>query len=155
MDQNNQNKPNKPGGGKSGGNWRGVISLICWAVLLTALISYAGTYMTNSVRQSSSVELVYGDFLDMVEDGQVESVAFDNGESILVITPKDGYSYTDSEGVTYTKTGEDDHGNILYTYLNPIGKEQQTTLRFFTLQTESNDATIARLEAAGDRKSVV
>ena len=149
MDQNNQNKPNKPGGGKSGGNWRGVISLICWAVLLTALISYAGTYMTNSVRQSSSVELVYGDFLDMVEDGQVESVAFDNGESILVITPKDGYSYTDSEGVTYTKTGEDDHGNILYTYLNPIGKEQQTTLRFFTLQTESNDATIARLEAAG------
>ena len=149
MDQNNQNKPNKPGGGKSGGNWRGVISLICWAVLLTALISYAGTYMSNSVRQSSSVELVYGDFLDMVEDGQVESVAFDNGESILVITPKDGYSYTDSEGVTYTKTGEDDHGNILYTYLNPIGKEQQTTLRFFTLQTESNDATIARLEAAG------
>ena len=149
MDQNNQNKPNKPGGGKSGGNWRGVISLICWAVLLTALVSYAGTYMTSSVRQSSPVELVYGDFLDMVEDGQVESVAFDNGESILVITPKDGYSYTDSEGVTYTKTGEDDHGNILYTYLNPIGKEQQTTLRFFTLQTESNDATIARLEAAG------
>ena len=149
MDQNNQNKPNKPGGGKSGGNWRGVISLICWAVLLTALVSYAGTYMTSSVRQSSSVELVYGDFLDMVEDGQVESVAFDNGESILVITPKDGYSYTDSEGVTYTKTGEDDHGNILYTYLNPIGKEQQTTLRFFTLQMESNDATIARLEAAG------
>ena len=149
MDQNNQNKPNKPGGGKSGGNWWGVISLICWAVLLTALVSYAGTYMTSSVRQSSSVELVYGDFLDMVEDGQVESVAFDNGESILVITPKDGYSYTDSEGVTYTKTGEDDHGNILYTYLNPIGKEQQTTLRFFTLQTESNDATIARLEAAG------
>ena len=149
MDQNNQNKPNKPGGGKSGGNWRGVISLICWAVLLTALISYAGTYMTNSVRQSSSVELVYGDFLDMVEGNQVESVAFDNGESILVITPKDGYSYTDSEGVTYTKTGEDDHGNILYTYLNPIGKEQQTTLRFFTLQMESNDATIARLEAAG------
>ena len=149
MDQNNQNKPNKPGGGKSGGNWRGVISLICWAVLLTALISYAGTYMTNSVRQSSSVELVYGDFLDMVEGDQVESVAFDNGESILVITPKDGYSYTDSEGVTYTKTGEDDHGNILYTYLNPIGKEQQTTLRFFTLQMESNDATIARLEAAG------
>ena len=149
MDQNNQNKPNKPGGGKSGGNWRGVISLICWAVLLTAIFSFAGNYMSNSVRQSSSVELVYGDFLDMVEDGQVESVAFDNGESILVITPKDGYSYTDSEGVTYTKTGEDDHGNILYTYLNPIGKEQQTTLRFFTLQTESNDATIARLEAAG------
>ena len=150
MDQNNKNKPNKPGG-RSGGNWRGVISLICWAVLLTAIFSYAGNYMTNSVRQSSSVELVYGDFLAMLEDGQAEAVAFDKDESILVITPKDGYTYTDSQGVTYTKTGEDDRGNIIYTYLNPIGKEQQTTLRFFTVQTESNDATIVRLENAGAR----
>ena len=146
MDQNNKNKPNKPGGSKSNGNWRGVISLICWAVLLTAIFSFAGNYMSNSVRQSSSVELVYGDFLAMLEDGQTEAVAFDKDESILIITPKDGYTYTDSQGVTYTKTGEDDRGNIIYTYLNPIGKEQQTTLRFFTVQTESNDATIARLE---------
>ena len=29
MDQNNKNKPNKPGGNKPGGsNWRGVISLL-------------------------------------------------------------------------------------------------------------------------------
>ncbi len=146
MDQNNKNKPNKPGGSKSNGNWRGVISLICWAVLLTAIFSFAGNYMSNSVRQSSSVELVYGDFLAMLEDSQTEAVAFDKDESILIITPKDGYTYTDSQGVTYTKTGEDDRGNIIYTYLNPIGKEQQTTLRFFTVQTESNDATIARLE---------
>ena len=149
MDQNNKNKPNKPGGNRPGGNWRGVISLICWAVLLTAIFSFAGNYMTNSVRQSSSVELVYGDFLAMLEDGQTEAVAFDNDESILVITPKNGYTYTDSQGVTYTKTGDDGRGNIIYTYLNPIGKEQQTTLRFFTVQTESNDATIARLENAG------
>ena len=149
MDQNNKNKPNKPGGNKSGGNWRGVISLICWAVILTAIISYAGTYMTSAGHSSSSVELVYGDFLAMLEDGQAEAVAFDKDESILIITPKNGYTYTDSQGVTYTKTGEDDRGNIIYTYLNPIGKEQQTTLRFFTVQTESNDATIARLENAG------
>ena len=147
MDQNNKNKPNKPGGNKPGGsNWRGVISLLCWAVILTAIISYAGTYMTSAGHSSSSVELVYGDFLDMVEAGQVDSVAFDKDESILVITPKNGYTYTDSQGVTYTKTGDDGRGNIIYTYLNPIGKEQQTTLRFFTVQTESSDATIARLE---------
>ena len=149
MDQNNKNKPNKPGRNKPGGNWRGVISLICWAVLLTALISYAGTYMTNSMRQASSVELIYSDYLDMVEDGHVDAVAFDNDASILVITPKDGYTYTDSQGVTYTKTGTDGQGNSIYTYLNPIGKEQQTTLRFFTVQKESNDATIARLDEAG------
>ena len=149
MDQNNKNKPNKPGGNKPGGsNWRGVISLLCWAVILTAIISYAGTYMTSAGHSSSSVELVYGDFLDMVEAGQVDSVAFDNDESILVITPRDGYTYTDSQGTVYTKTGTDDRGNILYVYDNPIGQEQQTTLRFFTVQKESNDATIARLEDA-------
>ena len=149
MDQNNKNKPNKPGGNKPGGsNWRGVISLLCWAVILTAIISYAGTYMTSAGHSSSSVELVYGDFLDMVEAGQVDSVAFDNDESILVITPRDGYTYTDSQGTVYTKTGADDRGNVLYTYDNPIGQEQQTTLRFFTVQKESNDATIARLEDA-------
>ena len=149
MDQNNKNKPNKPGGNKPGGsNWRGVISLLCWAVILTAIISYAGTYMTSAGHSSSSVELVYGDFLDMVEAGQVDSVAFDNDESILVITPRDGYTYTDSQGTVYTKTGADDRGNVLYTYDNPIGQEQQTTLRFFTVQKESNDATMARLEDA-------
>ena len=149
MDQNNKNKPNKPGGNKPGGsNWRGVISLLCWAVILTAIISYAGTYMTSAGHSSSSVELVYGDFLDMVEAGQVDSVAVDNDESILVIAPRDGYTYTDSQGTVYTKTGTDDRGNILYVYDNPIGQEQQTTLRFFTVQKESNDATIARLEDA-------
>ena len=114
MDQNNKNKPNKPGGNKPGGsNWRGVISLLCWAVILTAIISYAGTYMTSAGPSSSSVALVYGDFLDMVEAGQVDSVAFDNDESILVITPRDGYTYTDSQGTVYTKTGADDRGNVL------------------------------------------
>ncbi len=150
MDQNKNNKPKK-GGGKPGGNWRGVITLLCWAVLLTAIVSYAGNYMTNSVRQSSSVELVYGDFLDMIDEGKVDAVAFSNSESTLVITPKDGYAYTDDQGVTYTKSGEDDHGNAVYTFLNPIGKEQQTTLRFFTVQKESNDATVARLKDAGIR----
>lgn len=56
MDQNdNKNKR----GGKSGGSWRGVVQLVCWALLLTIVISYASTYMTSAGRQSSSVELEY------------------------------------------------------------------------------------------------
>ena len=42
MDQNNQKKPDKSGGNR-GGNLRGVVSLLCWALLLTALFSYAGS----------------------------------------------------------------------------------------------------------------
>ena len=44
MDQNNNNqKPGGPGGGKNS-NWRGFIHLICWAVLLAVLVNYAATY---------------------------------------------------------------------------------------------------------------
>ena len=38
----NDNK-NRPNGGKGGGSgsWRGVVSLVCWAMLLTIIINSA------------------------------------------------------------------------------------------------------------------
>ena len=37
MDQNdNKNKGGR--GGKNGGSWRGVVQLVCWALLLTIVI---------------------------------------------------------------------------------------------------------------------
>ena len=78
MDQNNKNK--KPGGGKNNGNWRGVLSLVCWALLLTIAISYASTYMNSAGHQASSVEIGYSDFQDMVKAGQVAAVDFDTVE---------------------------------------------------------------------------
>ena len=119
MDQND-NK-NKRGGGKSGGNWRGVVQLVCWALLLTIVISYASTYMTSAGRQASSVELEYSDFLDMLQFGDVASIDFDNAESILIITPVDGYVYTDSEGREYAKTTLED-GTHAYTVADEIGR---------------------------------
>ena len=44
-----------------------------------------------------SVELEYGEFLDMLDAGQVSAVDFDNSESILLITPADGYVYTNED----------------------------------------------------------
>ena len=80
-------------------NWRGFIHLICWAVLLAVLVSYATTYMTSMGHQASSVELEYSEFLDMLDFGKVAGVDFDNSESILIITPVDGYVYTNGEGM--------------------------------------------------------
>ena len=68
MDQNNNKKPNN----QKGNNWRGFIHLICWAVLLAVLVSYATTYMTSMGRQASSVELEYSEFLDMLDFGRSE-----------------------------------------------------------------------------------
>ena len=151
MDQND-NK-NKRGGGKNGGSWRGVVQLVCWALLLTIVISYASTYMTSAGRQASSVELEYSDFLDMLQFGDVASIDFDNAESILIITPVDGYVYTDKEGAEYKKITLED-GTAAYTVSVPAAGEsgaytqsdRPVSLRFFTVQLESYAKIIERVE---------
>ena len=85
-------------------NWRGVISLLCWAALLTIVISYASNYLGNASSHSGSAEIRYSDFLDLLEQGQVSEVQFDSTEGTLVITPAEGYVYQDQEtGLTYDK----------------------------------------------------
>ncbi len=153
MDQNdNKNKR----GGKSGGSWRGVVQLVCWALLLTIVISYASTYMTSAGRQSSSVELEYKkDFLEMLERGDIAAVDFDNSEAILIITPVDGYVYTDSEGREYKKITLED-GAAAYTVLASASEEngaysaqeRPVSLRLFTVQLESYEKVIERAEEA-------
>jgi len=141
MNPNNKKKT-PPRGGKGGSNWRGLLSMLCWAVLLTTILGYAGNYMTSAGHQASNVEVEYSEFRDMVKAQQVSGVDFDTEEAILLITPADGYVYTNDEGVIYTKSTDED-GSSVYTYLDKNGKEQQARLQLFTVQIESNDATIA------------
>ncbi|MDO4314945.1 MAG: ATP-dependent zinc metalloprotease FtsH [Oscillospiraceae bacterium] len=149
MDQNNKN--NKPGGNKGSGNWRGVVQLVCWALVLTAIIGYASTYMTSAGHSSSSVELEYSDFLDMVKSGQVVSVDFDTDEAILHITPADGYLYKTDNGTSYLKR-TDENGDPVYSVTTSNGDRlADATLDFFTVQIESNDATAALLGEYGIR----
>jgi len=144
MDQNNKNK--KPNGSKNNGNWRGVLSLVCWALLLTIGISYASTYMNSAAHSSSSIELEYSDFEAMAQSGQIEEVAFDNSEAILHITPKDGYSHTAGDDLTYLKR-TNEKGEAVYSVIagNGVGQLPDVTLDLFTVQIESNDATRAYL----------
>ena len=143
MDQNNKNQ--KPDNNKNS-NWRGFIHLICWAVLLAVLVSYATTYMTSMGRQASSMEMEYSQFLDMLDNGQVAGVDFDNSESILIITPIEGYVYTSEEGTAYTKTTFED-GTSGYTYTNAMGQEQQASLKLFTVRLQSYDAIVEHIRA--------
>ena len=144
MDQKN-NKKKKPDGGKNNGNLRGVVSLVCWALMLTIIFSYASSYMTSAGHSSSSVVIEYSDFQEMVKSGEVAAVDFDTDEDILIITPKDGYVYTDKDGMQYVKETDAD-GNPVYTFQGPVGKGQQISLEFFTVQIESNDAVVAFLQ---------
>ena len=143
MDQNNKNQ--KPDQNKNS-NWRGFIHLVCWAVLLAALVSYATTYMTSVGHQASSVELEYSEFLSMLDGGQVAGVDFDNDEAILIITPRDGYVYQDGEGTAYTKTTLED-GTSAYTFTNDLGLEQKASLELFTVQLQSYDTIVEHIRA--------
>ena len=143
-------KNNKKRGGKRGSNWRGLLSLVSWALLLTVIFSYAGDFMTGSVRHADSVELNYGEYLDMVETGQVSGVGFDNEEDILVIFPTDGYTYINEEDVKYVYSSADETYTV---YVRDAETKEyvlkQNTkpvaLELFTVQVESNDAVIAYL----------
>ena len=87
----NKNRKNGKGGG---GSWRGVVSLVGWALVLTIVVSYASSVLGSTGRQASSVNIEYSQFVEMVEDGQVEGVKFDDSEPILLITPAEGFAYT-------------------------------------------------------------
>jgi cell division protease FtsH len=143
MEQNNHNK--KPSGGKNNGNWRGILQLVCWALVLTVIVGYARSYMTSTGNSASTVEVVYSDFKEMARNGELERVDFDNSEDILLLTPKDGYVYQGSDGTLYTKAS-DSNGSSYYTYTNAAGAAQKIELSFFTMKMESNDVIIPYLE---------
>ena len=79
----NPNKNNKkpPRGrkdsGKGASNWRGLLSLICWALVLSTIFSYANAYLGSAGHQASNVEIDHSDYTAMVKAGQVYGVDFD------------------------------------------------------------------------------
>ena len=136
---NNKKKPDRSG--KNGKNMKGLVTLVAWALLLTLAITSATNYFENTGNHASSVELKHSDFTAMAESGQLEQVEFDNEEHILVLTPADGYVYTNDKGVAYTKS-TNDKGEAIFTYTDANGKEQTTSLELFTVQIQSNDAVV-------------
>ena len=84
-------------------NWRGILSLIGWALLLTVIISYAGSYMNSATQKSSSVEVQYSEFIKLVKKDKIKKVEFDSDKGLLMITPAKGYTFKDSDGKSYKK----------------------------------------------------
>ncbi|QNL43794.1 ATP-dependent zinc metalloprotease FtsH [Oscillibacter hominis] len=121
MDQKNRNNR-----GGSGGNWRGILSLVAWALLLTVIFSYTGSYMNKSMDASAQIEIEYSEYIQLVEDGHVSGVELDDSTGLLLLTPEEGYTYTDADGNAHDKN-----------------------YQLYTKQLESNDTTIAFLRDNG------
>ena len=138
---NNNGSNNNNSGGKNGkGNFRGVLTLIAWALVLTVAFNYFNAYNRNAANKTSSHEIKYSDMITMIEKDQVDEVLFK--DSTIYITPVDGYVYTEevtSGGKTETKTYKqsEDSSLTLYTaYLSnadllPLMKEHNVAYTGF------------------------
>ena len=117
---NNNSSNNNNRGGKNGknGGFRGVLTLIAWALVLTVAFQYFNAYNSNAANKSTSHEIKYSDMISMIEKDQVEEILFK--DSTIYVTPVDGYVFTEevtSGGKTETKTyaQSKDSGLTLYT----------------------------------------
>ncbi len=100
--QNYQGPQNNGGNGNNNGNGgndqkgpqkRQSFMLLLVAALITLL---SMSFLMNSVSNSSSKEITYDEFLQMVEDGKVDSVLIKSDK--LVITPKQDKAQEKTEG---------------------------------------------------------
>ena len=73
---NNNSSNNSNRGGKNGknGGFRGVLTLIVWALVLTVAFQYFNAYNNNAANKSTSHEIKYSDMISMIEKDQVEEV---------------------------------------------------------------------------------
>ena len=117
---NNNSSNNSNRGGKNGknGGFRGVLTLIAWALVLTVAFQYFNAYNNNAANKSTSHEIKYSDMISMIEKDQVEEVLFK--DSTIYVTPVDGYVFTEevtsgSKTETKTYTQSKDSGLTLYT----------------------------------------
>ena len=112
---NNNNRGSK--NGKNGG-FRGVLTLIVWALVLTVAFQYFNAYNNNAANKSTSHEIKYSDMISMIEKDQVKEILFK--DSTIYVTPVDGYVFTEevtsgSKTETKTYTQSKDSGLTLYT----------------------------------------
>ena len=122
--QNKNNKNNDPKKKGRGSNWRGMLSLLAWALVLTLVFSYFGAYREQTLESASQHEIAYSEFKDLVKDGMVEKVIVDSDTGTLRITPVESYVYTDDEGTAYEDVElytVQLEGAALYTLLDEYG----------------------------------
>ncbi len=116
MNQNN-NKKNR---NNRNDNWRGIATLISWALLLTIVVSWAGTYLSGTADKSA-VEIPYSEFVQIAKAGEITKVSKDASTGLLMITAKDDYTYTDQDGKQYSSK---DH----QFYTNPISADDPSLM---------------------------
>ncbi|MBQ0037437.1 MAG: ATP-dependent zinc metalloprotease FtsH [Clostridiales bacterium] len=104
---NKNNKPNR--------NLRGILTLVAWAIVLTVVFNYISAYSGNAANKTTSFEIKYSQFIELVQSDKVAEVTFE--DNTIYATPVDGYVYTDTTNEKNPKdyTQSEKEGLTLYT----------------------------------------
>ncbi len=109
MDNNNQN-PNNQGNNKNNkfGKQNRIGIFIC--IIAALFVVLWGRMISKTIEESTTKEITYDEFVDMLEKGEVESVKVESSTQKLIITPKE-QKYTKYTETRFTGILED--GNAL------------------------------------------
>ncbi len=109
MDNNNQN-PNNQGNNKNNkfGKQNRIGIFIC--IIAALFVVLWGRMISKTIEESTTKEITYDEFIDMLENGEVESVEVESSAQKLIITPKE-QKYTKYTETRFTGILED--GNAL------------------------------------------
>ena len=111
MDPKKNSPDKKNGDNKKNKNLKGILTLVAWALALTVALNFLSAYAGNRSNKSSSHEVDYSQLWQLVEDGKITDVIFEN--DTVYATPVEGYVFTDEKGTEYTHTK--DSSLVLYT----------------------------------------
>ena len=121
-------------------NIRTLMKLMAWAVGLTLIFNYLATYTREAVKESTTLEVPYSEFIALVKDDKIAEVVFTDG--MLEITPIEGFVYQSDgkavENVTLFTMQMGIYGADLLTlldehhvtYTNPYQPETSPILEF-------------------------
>ena len=73
------NKPNNDNRNRK--NLNSLLTLVGWALLLTVLLQYLYTALGNSGESATTHEIMYSQFEQLVEEGHVDQVILQDGQS--------------------------------------------------------------------------
>ena len=97
----NHNNNRGRGGGNNKRNVTAIVYILLWALALTLLVNVA----TSRLQQANTVEVLYGQFRQLVMDGVVDSVLIESDR--YVFTLKEGYTLQfDDDGNVEAVQGE-------------------------------------------------
>ena len=110
-DNQNKNSNKNSNQNKNKKNFNGLLMLLGWAVVLTVVFNYLAAYSQQADTASSTHEISYSEFLELVEEGHVAEVLLTDG--MLEIAPVEGTPMDLRDGLPIGQRSDEDFPQLV------------------------------------------